>query len=65
MKIKIVNSLGTFISDDLEDNTLEELFDVVDSASSGNISNLRVPIDGYHPFFGEELIKNSIITIIK
>lgn len=65
MKIKIVNSLGTFISDDLEGNTLEELFNVVDNASSGNISNLRVPIGGCHVFFGEELIKNSIITIIE
>lgn len=65
MKIKIINSLGTFISDELSESTPEELYIFINKASSGQTGNLRMPIDGNHTFFGEELIKNSIITIIK
>lgn len=65
MKIKIINSLGTFISDELSENTPEELFTIIHMVSSRKMNNLRIPIDGCHVFFGEELLMNSIITIIK
>lgn len=65
MKIKIITSLGTFTSDELKVNTPEELFDAVNSASNGTAANFRMPINGCHTFFGEELIKNSVFKIIK
>lgn len=65
MKIKIITSLGTFTSDAITDVSLEDLKMTVNAATSGDLKNFRMPVDGCPMYFAGELLNNSVFKIIK
>ena len=58
-------SKTTFISDEINDFTHEEVFELVKEAASLKLSYFQITCEGNEMFIPEKILAESVITIIK
>jgi len=65
MKIKIQSSLGVITSDELINNSMQEVWDLVRNAASGELTHMRFKVKDMWTYIPSNVLINSVITIIE